>query len=70
VITRPDVAIPFVGALVAIGVVLPTVGASSAQSPQRTIERVAPLRLPDEATIPEGPVGVRRQRPQLLQLSP
>jgi thiosulfate dehydrogenase len=43
--------------LVAIGAVLATVSAGSAQSQRAAIDRVVPLHVSDESTIPEGPVG-------------
>jgi len=55
--TRHDLTVGLAGALVAVGAVLPTMSVSSAQTQRRTIDRVVPLRAPDESTIPKGPVG-------------
>ena len=54
---RHDVPIRLARALVAIGGVLATLSTGSAQSQRGTMERVVPLRAPDENTIPDGPVG-------------
>ena len=54
---KHDVAITLVRMLAAIGAVLAPVSAGSAQSQRAAIDRVVPLHVPDESTIPEGPVG-------------
>jgi thiosulfate dehydrogenase len=43
--------------LVGLGAVLANMSAGSTQGQRPTIDRVVPLRAPDERTIPEGPVG-------------
>src|SRR5215471_13898198 len=57
IVTRSLRGLRFVGALGAIGTVLATADATSAQNQPRTIDRVVPLHAPDEKTIPDGPLG-------------
>ena len=49
--------ITFVRIFVAIGAVLATVGPGAAENQRKPIDRVVPLHVPDESTIPAGPVG-------------